>query len=90
MVDHMSYHMFMARKQVLVQLDDDLVEALDRIAEREDTNRSELLRRGARALVAAAGLADADAALADAYRHQPQDVALVEALARRASGLGEW
>lgn len=86
----MDYHMFMARKQVLVQLDDELVDALDRIAERQDTNRSELLRRGARALVAAAALVEADAVLADAYRDQPQDAALVEALARRAAGIGEW
>jgi metal-responsive CopG/Arc/MetJ family transcriptional regulator len=80
----------MARKQVLVQLDDELVEALDRIAEREDTNRSELLRRGARALVTAAELADADAALTDAYRQHPQDAALVEALARQAAGTAAW
>ena len=82
--------MFMARKQVLVQLDDELVEALDRIAAREDTNRSELLRRGARALVTADKMADADAVLADAYQKHPQDAALVEALARHAAGLAAW
>lgn len=86
----MSYHMFMARKQVLVQLDDELVAALDRIAAREDTNRSELLRRGARALVKAAEMADADAALTGAYQQHPQDAALVEALARHAAGIAEW
>ena len=86
----MKYHMAMARKQVLVQLDDDLVEALDRIAERESTNRSELLRRGARALVMAAELVEADTTLAAAYTEQPQDPVLVEALARHAAGLGEW
>ena len=82
--------MSMARRQVLVQLDDELVQALDRIAAREDTNRSELLRRGARALVAAADLADADAAMTEAYEQHPQDPALVEAVARHAAGMAEW
>ena len=86
----MIYHMAMSRRQVLVQLDDELVEALDRIAAAEGTNRSELLRRSARALVAASELADADAALTDAYRRHPLDGALVEALARHAGVAAEW
>jgi hypothetical protein len=48
---------------VLVQLDDDLVERLDRIAEREGTSRSELLRRGATAVLDAADLARVDRVL---------------------------
>lgn len=82
--------MSMPRKQVLVQLDDELVEALDRIAAREETNRSELLRRAARALVNAAEMAESDAALADAYQQYPQDAALVEALARHAARIAPW
>jgi metal-responsive CopG/Arc/MetJ family transcriptional regulator len=35
----------MARRQVLVQLDDEQVAALDRVAGRIDENRSELIRR---------------------------------------------
>jgi len=86
----MSYNMPVARKQVLVQLDDELVEALDRIAAREETNRSELLRRAARALVNAVEMAESDAALADAYEQYPQDAPLVEALARHAARIAPW
>ena len=55
--DHMGYHMVIARKQVLVQLDDALVEQLDRLARDLGTNRSELLRRGAQAVIDAEDLA---------------------------------
>jgi metal-responsive CopG/Arc/MetJ family transcriptional regulator len=77
--------MYMVRKQVLVQLDDELVARLDALAEALGTNRSELLRRGAQAVIEAHELADADRRLVDAYREQPQDPAIVEAAARLAS-----
>lgn len=81
----MGYRMLMARREVLVQLDDDLVEHLDRIAKALKTNRSELLRRGAQAVI------DAEATLADdrdliaAYRRQPADAALSRSAARLAA-----
>ncbi len=81
----MSYHMVVSRKQVLVQLDDELVERLDRLAAESGTNRSELLRRGARAVLEAADLAAADAELVEAYRSQPVDSALLEASVRLAA-----
>jgi metal-responsive CopG/Arc/MetJ family transcriptional regulator len=65
--------MVMARREVLVQLDDDLVEALDRIAAERDTSRSDVLRRAARTLVEADAEAKADADLVAAYRTMPQD-----------------
>lgn len=77
--------MAMGRREVLVQLDDDLVERLDRLAEQQGTNRSELLRRGAAAVLEAAELADADRALEEAYRRRPQDPAIVSAASRLAS-----
>lgn len=81
----------MARKEVLVQLDGDLVSRLDRLAVSEGTSRSELLRRGAWAVLEAADLANADDELRDAYRRIPQDPALVEAAARLASRtVPEW
>jgi metal-responsive CopG/Arc/MetJ family transcriptional regulator len=43
--------MVMARKQVLVQLDDELVARLDEVAARRGVSRSELVRRGALALI---------------------------------------
>ena len=81
----MRYHMVMARREVLVQLDDDLVKQLDLLATRLGTNRSELLRRGAQAVLSAEDLAEADRELAAAYRRQPADPALIQS-ARRLAG----
>ena len=75
----------MARREVLVQLDDDLVKQLDAVAVRLGTNRSDLLRRGARAVIEAEGLAEADRELQEAYRRQPADPALVESAHRLAA-----
>ncbi len=83
--------MVMARREVLVQLEDDLVEQLDQIAEDHGTNRSELLRRGARAVIEAEDLAEADRRLVAAYRRQPPDPALVQSAARIAAlTVPEW
>jgi hypothetical protein len=81
----MDYHMIIARKQVLVQLDDALVEQLDRLARDLGTNRSELLRRGAQAVIEAEDLAGADRELVAAYRREPPDPALVRSAARLAA-----
>ena len=87
----MNYHMAMARTQVLVQLDDDLVLRLDRLARDLSVSRSELLRRGARALLEAADLARADEALIEAYRTQPQSPSMVEIASRLAAKTApEW
>ena len=83
--------MVVARREVLVQLDDDLVTELDRIAAARSTSRSELLRRGARAVIEADEEAAADAELIAAYRRQPLDPALVQSAARLASrAVPEW
>jgi hypothetical protein len=81
----MLYHMVMGRREVLVQLDDDLVERLDRLADEQGTSRSELLRRGAAAVLEASELAVADRHLQESYRRIPQDPALVTAAARLAT-----
>lgn len=75
----------MARREVLVQLDDDLVERLDRVAAHLGTSRSELLRRGAQAVLEAEELADADRQLQAAYRRLPADPALVQSARRLAA-----
>jgi metal-responsive CopG/Arc/MetJ family transcriptional regulator len=81
----------MARKQVLVQLDDELVARLDEVADRQGVSRSELLRRGALALLEAEELRAADEALQEAYRRVPQDPAIVEAAGRLAARtVPEW
>src|SRR6056297_1034995 len=84
-VCHMGYHMVMARREVLVQLDDDLVEQLDALASDLGTNRSELMRRGAQAVLDAERLTAADRELRAAYRRQPADPALVQSARRLAA-----
>jgi hypothetical protein len=88
---HRRYHMVMARKQVLVQLDDDLVARLDAVADRRGVSRSELLRRGALALLDAEDARAADDELREAYRRVPQDRAIVATAARLAAETApEW
>ena len=77
--------MVMSRREVLVQLDDDLVAQLDTVARRRGVSRSELLRQGALAVLEAEEMASADARLQEAYRRQPQDPALVDAARRLAA-----
>jgi metal-responsive CopG/Arc/MetJ family transcriptional regulator len=77
--------MVMARREVLVQLDDDLVEQLDALAAQLGTNRSELLRRGAQAVISVEDSAEADRALQAAYRRQPADPALIKSARRLAA-----
>jgi hypothetical protein len=77
--------MDVARREVLVQLDDDLVDRLDEIARSQGTNRSELLRRGAHAVIAADDQAVADSGLVDAYRRLPPDPLLVVSAKRLAA-----
>jgi hypothetical protein len=87
----MPYHMVMARREVLVQLDDEIVARLDVLAGEVGTNRSELLRRGALAVLEAADVAEADRVLQAAYRRDPQDPAVVEAARRLAAAtVPEW
>lgn len=81
----MLCHMPVARREVLVQLDDDLVDRLDRLAKAEGTTRSDLLRRGAAAVLAAAEELKADRELRAAYRRTPQDPALVTSARRLAA-----
>jgi Arc/MetJ-type ribon-helix-helix transcriptional regulator len=81
----MHYHMTMARKEVLVQLDDKLVAELDRLAVAQGTSRSDLVRRSVLALLEAADVAQADRELQDAYRRTPPDPALVAAARRLAA-----
>lgn len=81
----------MPRREVLVQLDDDLVGRLDRLAKAEGTSRSELLRRGAFAVIEAAEQVEADRLLQAAYRRAPQDPALVASARRLAAETApEW
>ncbi len=75
----------MGRREVLVQLDDDLVDRLDRLAEQQGTNRSELLRRGAAAVLEAAELPTRTGPCRRPTGGCPQDPAIVAAASRLAS-----
>ena len=74
-----------------MQLDDELVDQLDELARALHTNRSELLRRGAHAVIAAEDAAAADMELRAAYRSQPPDPLLVRSAATLAARTApEW
>lgn len=81
----MVYPMVMPRREVLVQLDDSLVESLDRIAKARGTNRSDLLRQAAQAVIDANEMAEADQELVAAYRRVPADPALTKSAAQLAA-----
>ena len=86
----MLYHMVMARKEVLVQLEDDLIAQLDRIAQQRGTNRSELLRRLARSLVETDEEARADVETIAAYKAMPDDTDLAWLARLAAENAIEW
>ena len=69
----------MARRQVLVQLDDELVSRLDRAAGALGENRSELIRAALDAYLDAATEAGWDARTIRAYLDVPEDRADLEA-----------
>ena len=81
----MQYHMSMARKEVLVQLDDEILARLDNLTSARKTSRSALIRQGIAALLDAEELRAADAELQDAYRRTPQNAAVVESALRLAA-----
>jgi metal-responsive CopG/Arc/MetJ family transcriptional regulator len=84
--------MVIARKQVLVQLDDELVARLDAAASVAGISRSELIRRGAQAALEAIENVEKDRRLQAAYRRHPEGGdSFVQAAARLAfEELGEW
>lgn len=87
----MVYHMVMPRREVLVQLDDDLVERLDEIAQRTKVSRSELLRRAAQSVIEADEWAQADRRLVEGYTKYPPDPLLLQASERLADETApEW
>lgn len=75
----------MARKQVIVQLDDKLVAELDKVAKQDGVSRSELLRGAAIALLEARKVRRLERRLVDAYRAMPQDPVVIEAARRLAA-----
>ena len=64
----------MARTQVLVQLDDAQVDALDSFARAAGESRSELIRRAIDRYLEAIAEAVADIRYAEAYQRLPEDL----------------
>ena len=62
----------MVRKQVLVQLDDALVEALDTRAQGTGVSRSELIRRAIASHLRDLDWAEQDRAAVESYRRAPE------------------
>lgn len=75
----------MARKQVIVQLDEKLVSELDKVAAQDGVSRSELLRTAATALLESRRIRKLEKKLQEAYRQSPQDPVLIEAARRLAA-----
>ena len=65
--------MVVARKQVLVQLSDDLVGLLDRRAKNRAVSRSQLIREAVEQFVATDREAERERAYVESYRRFPQE-----------------
>jgi metal-responsive CopG/Arc/MetJ family transcriptional regulator len=77
-----------ALREILVVLDDDLIERVDVLSEELGVDRSEIMRRGVRAVLDADDSRKADGKLQSSYRSMPQDQAIVgaaEVLARETT-----
>jgi metal-responsive CopG/Arc/MetJ family transcriptional regulator len=75
----------MARKQVIVQLDSELVAELDGQAKQARASRSEIIRRACRMFLDSLQEAEWDREYAEAYRRIPEDPHETEALTRLAA-----
>jgi len=74
-----------ARKQVLVQLDDVLVSTLDRLADQAHVSRSELIRTAVADHLRRLEWEEADRAAIEAYRRLPEDPRELRALEQLAT-----
>lgn len=87
----MVSHMHVARREVLVQLDDDLVQRLDELAADQKTSRSELIRRAVVAVLEVERTEEDDRRLQEAYLQQPPDPAVLLSARRLAAETApEW
>jgi predicted transcriptional regulator len=78
----------MARKQVLVQLDDAQIAGLDRLAVAAEDSRSAVIRAAVALYLDAIAEGLEDLRYAEAYRLVPEDLAELEGL--RSLGLTAW
>jgi len=82
----------MARRQVIVQLDDRMLARLDREAKTQRISRSEVLRRAADLYLRASDEAGKERRMVEAYRRIPDDAEpdFDQALLRLAADLPPW
>jgi metal-responsive CopG/Arc/MetJ family transcriptional regulator len=80
--------MVVARREVLVQLDDELVADLDQLATALGTSRSDLLRRGAQAVLLAESFDEADRNVQLAYSAKPADSLVIRSARQLAARTG--
>jgi len=82
--------MLMARTQTLVQLNDDLLAALDCVAAREGRSRSDLIREAIEQYVHDELEAEIDRRIVEGYRRFPPEDMWGDALARAAIAEEPW
>lgn len=80
-----EYAEVVALQDVVFQFDDDLVEQLDKLAAKQGTSRSVLVRRIVTTAIAATECEASDQELQEAYRRIPQDQGLVASSSRVAA-----
>ena len=82
--------MAMARTQTLVQLNDDLLDRLDRHRAREGRSRSEVVREAIERYLAADREAELDRRIVEGYERQPPDDIWGEQAAARMIAAEPW
>ena len=82
--------MAMARTQTLVQLNDELLERLDRFRARDGRSRSEVIRSAVEHYLAEEREAAIDRQLIEAYRSRPPEDAWSDTAARRMISAEPW
>lgn len=87
---HISTIWVMARRQTLVQLTDELLDALDRHRASTGRSRSEVIREAVKHHLAADGEAEIDRAIVEAYTRNPARDVWGEEAARRLIEAEPW
>jgi predicted DNA-binding protein len=88
--NHIATIWFMARRQTLVQLSDELLERLDAYRAREGRSRSEVVREAIERYLQTDREAEIDRLLVEAYTRQPPEDLWAEQAARHIIAAEPW
>jgi predicted DNA-binding protein len=88
--NHIATIWFMARRQTLVQLSDELLERLDAYRAREGRSRSEVVREAIERYLQTDREAEIDRLLVEAYTRQPPEDLWAEQAARHVIAAEPW